>query len=139
MNPRLLFWIPALLRMGFVLTFAGIAWYLLGMVSGLTLAVLLLGGMVLVQLHYLNQLSNWLDHPSSAKLPDGWGAWTDVFARLYRLRRDDERNKDELCREQGIDRDYLRVLLHRAKERFRRKYCKCDDDDAAGRAAGTGS
>jgi RNA polymerase sigma-70 factor (ECF subfamily) len=31
----------------------------------------------------------------------------------------DERDKDEVCREQGVRRDYLRVLLHRAKKRFR--------------------
>jgi RNA polymerase sigma-70 factor, ECF subfamily len=31
----------------------------------------------------------------------------------------DERDKDEVCREQGVRRDYLRVLLHRAKRRFR--------------------
>jgi two-component system phosphate regulon sensor histidine kinase PhoR len=96
MNPKLLFWIPALLRMGFVLMFAGIAWYLLGIVAGLSLALLLVGGLVIVQLHYLNQLGEWLEDPSSAKLPDGWGSWTEIFARLYRLRRDDERNKDEL-------------------------------------------
>jgi two-component system phosphate regulon sensor histidine kinase PhoR len=96
MNPKLLFWIPALLRMGFILALAGIAWYLLGIVAGLSLALLLLGGLVIMQLHYLNQLGEWLEDPSSAKLPDGWGSWTEIFARLYRLRRDDERNKDEL-------------------------------------------
>jgi RNA polymerase sigma-70 factor (ECF subfamily) len=31
----------------------------------------------------------------------------------------DERDKDDVCREQGVQRDYLRVLLHRAKKRFR--------------------
>ena len=31
----------------------------------------------------------------------------------------DERDKDEVCREQGVRRDYMRVLLHRAKKRFR--------------------
>ena len=31
----------------------------------------------------------------------------------------DERDKDAVCREQGVGRDYLRVLLHRAKKRFR--------------------
>lgn len=30
-----------------------------------------------------------------------------------------EREKDEICREFGVDREYLRVLLHRAKQRFR--------------------
>jgi RNA polymerase sigma-70 factor, ECF subfamily len=31
----------------------------------------------------------------------------------------DERDKDAVCREQGVGRDYLRVLLHRAKKRLR--------------------
>jgi RNA polymerase sigma-70 factor (ECF subfamily) len=31
----------------------------------------------------------------------------------------EEKEKDEICREFGVDREYLRVLLHRAKERFR--------------------
>lgn len=34
----------------------------------------------------------------------------------------EERNKDEVCRELNIDRNYLRVLLHRAKTRFREQY-----------------
>ncbi|HEV2961599.1 MAG TPA: sigma-70 family RNA polymerase sigma factor [Candidatus Angelobacter sp.] len=31
----------------------------------------------------------------------------------------DNRNKDEVCRRMGVSRDYLRVLLYRAKNRFR--------------------
>ena len=31
----------------------------------------------------------------------------------------EDRGKDEVCREFGVDRQYLRVLLHRAKQRFR--------------------
>ncbi len=31
----------------------------------------------------------------------------------------EERDKDEVCREFGVDREYLRVLVHRAKSRFR--------------------
>jgi RNA polymerase sigma-70 factor (ECF subfamily) len=31
----------------------------------------------------------------------------------------DERDKDEVCREFGVDRGYLRVLLHRAKQTFK--------------------
>jgi len=34
----------------------------------------------------------------------------------------EERNKDEVCRELGVDREYLRVLLHRAKQSFRARY-----------------
>ncbi len=33
-----------------------------------------------------------------------------------------ERAKDDVCRDFGVDREYLRVLLHRAKGRFRTHY-----------------
>lgn len=33
-----------------------------------------------------------------------------------------ERDKDEVCAEFGIDRNYLRVMLHRAKQNFRQKF-----------------
>lgn len=96
MNPRLLFWIPAVLRLSLILLSAGAVWYFLGPVVGLAAA---LGGMLVLlvtQLHYLYQLSDWLENPASAKLPDGWGAWTDIFSRLYKLRREDEKNQSEL-------------------------------------------
>jgi RNA polymerase sigma-70 factor (ECF subfamily) len=34
----------------------------------------------------------------------------------------EERDKDEVCRELNVDRNYLRVLLHRAKARFRERF-----------------
>jgi RNA polymerase sigma-70 factor (ECF subfamily) len=34
----------------------------------------------------------------------------------------DERDKDDICREYGVDREYLRVLLFRAREKFRSRY-----------------
>jgi RNA polymerase sigma-70 factor, ECF subfamily len=36
----------------------------------------------------------------------------------------EERDKDEVCRELGVDREYLRVLLHRAKKSFKSIYLK---------------
>jgi RNA polymerase sigma-70 factor, ECF subfamily len=36
----------------------------------------------------------------------------------------EERDKDEICRDFGVDRDYLRVLLHRAKQSFKSLYIK---------------
>lgn len=36
----------------------------------------------------------------------------------------EERHKDAVCREFGVDRDYLRVLLHRAKVAFKSLYLK---------------
>jgi RNA polymerase sigma factor (sigma-70 family) len=34
----------------------------------------------------------------------------------------EEADKDEVCRRLGIDRNYLRVLLHRAKQRFKTEF-----------------
>ena len=97
MNPNLLFWVPALLRLGTIFLAAGVVWWMAGPVPALVLA--LAGAIValFVQLSYLHQLGEWLNDPQSGRLPDGWGAWTDVFARLYRMRREDERNQQELA------------------------------------------
>ena len=96
MNPKLLFWIPALLRMTFIMIGAAIVWSLFGAAWGLGLALVAMIVQYLVQLTYLNQLGAWLDDPDSSRLPDGWGAWTGILSRLYRLRRDEERHKLEL-------------------------------------------
>jgi len=34
----------------------------------------------------------------------------------------EERDKDDICREFGVDRDYLRVLVYRAKAQFRTRW-----------------
>ena len=39
----------------------------------------------------------------------------------------EERDKDEVCRAFGVDREYLRVLLHRAKQLFKSVYLKNND------------
>lgn len=36
----------------------------------------------------------------------------------------DEGDKEEICRRFGVERDYLRVLLHRAKEKFKSFYLR---------------
>lgn len=36
----------------------------------------------------------------------------------------EQRDRDEVCREFGVDREYLRVLLHRAKQEFKTEYVK---------------
>ncbi len=96
MNPRIAFWVPAALRMLIVLAaalivgyFSGALWCAIAVGVGLTVLIFL-------QLHYLFRLSLWLDNPESSKLPDGWGAWTEIFSRLYRMRREDEKNQIEL-------------------------------------------
>ena len=97
MNPTLLFWVPALLRLASIFVAAGFIWWMGGLVAALVVALAGAIGVLVVQLRYLQQLGHWLDDPQSGKLPDGWGAWTEVFARLYRLRREDERHQAELA------------------------------------------
>lgn len=41
----------------------------------------------------------------------------------------EERDKDEVCRDFGVGREYLRVLLHRAKQAFKAKYLKHTGDN----------
>ena len=38
------------------------------------------------------------------------------------------RDKDQMCRDLQVDRDYLRVLLHRAKNRFREQFVQEDTE-----------
>jgi two-component system phosphate regulon sensor histidine kinase PhoR len=96
MHPKLLFWIPAALRLLLLVVGAVVAGYFFGLIPGLLLALAGILAITVVQLQYLLALSNWLDDPEQTRLPDGWGAWTGIFARLYRLRRDDEKNRKEL-------------------------------------------
>ena len=97
MTPRSLFWIPVLVR--FMLVWgAGLAgWYLWNLTIGLAVSFSVLTLLVIMQLRYMYQLSLWLDQPEEVRLGDGWGSWTEIFAKLYRLRRDDERSRNELA------------------------------------------
>ena len=45
-------------------------------------------------------------------------------ARVLRAVFLQEKERDEVCEEFGVDREYVRVLLHRAKERFKIAYLK---------------
>ncbi|MFC0349064.1 phosphate regulon sensor histidine kinase PhoR [Undibacterium danionis] len=97
MHPHLVFWISAALRIAIVLGAAATCGYFFGTLTGLVLALLGMLTLIVVQLQYLLNLSDWLDNPNSARLPDGWGAWTEIFSRLYKLRRGDEKNQTELA------------------------------------------
>src|ERR1700692_474923 len=96
MNPQLLFWVPAVLRALLFAAADGAVWWIAGIKAALLVGIFGIALLAITQLHYLYRLSIWLDNPDQEKLPDGWGAWTDIFARLYRLRRDDEKNQTEL-------------------------------------------
>jgi len=44
----------------------------------------------------------------------------------------EERDKDDVCKDFGVDRNYLRVLLHRAKQSFRSSYLQSMSASASG-------
>jgi RNA polymerase sigma-70 factor (ECF subfamily) len=50
----------------------------------------------------------------------------------------EEKEKDTVCKELGVDREYLRVLVHRAKDKFKALYEK-GQMGIAGRAVGLGN
>ena len=49
--------------------------------------------------HYreLKLFALWLSHPTSKNVPSGHGVWSDIFAKLYALRRTDEKNEAQLA------------------------------------------
>ena len=85
------------MRLALIAAAIGIGWYFGGAAIGLLLGLLLVLSLAMVQLHYLYRLSLWLENPDTVRLADGFGAWTEIFARLYRLRREDERNRSDLA------------------------------------------
>ncbi len=97
MSPVALFWVPVAVRFALVAS-AGLAgWYVWSLTIGLAISLVVLTVMVLVQLNYMFQLSQWLDNPEEVRLNDGWGSWTEIFAKLYRLRREEQKNRNELA------------------------------------------
>ncbi len=97
MSPRAIFWIPVAVRFALMAAVGLAGWYAFGALAGALLALAVLTLMVLVQLGYMYQLSNWLDNPDDVRLDDGWGSWTDIFAKLYKLRREEQKNRNELA------------------------------------------
>lgn len=69
--------------------FAGPTWAL-GLVA--------LGALIMLGFHlrYLGRLAAWLERPTLDTVPDGLGAWSEVFARIYRTRRATEQNERRL-------------------------------------------
>lgn len=110
MSSRVLFWVPAILRLALMFAAAGVVWWMGGFVAGLVFAIGALVVALFVQLRYLHELGEWLVDPHSSRLPDGWGAWTDVFARLYRLRREDERHQAEMAEWLARFREAMQLL-----------------------------
>jgi two-component system phosphate regulon sensor histidine kinase PhoR len=85
-----IFWFAPALRIGFVMAVAVVAFLVVGPITALAVLAAGLFGFVLIQLRYLDRLRRWLRSPDVARVPDGWGAWGDVFSELYRVYRREE-------------------------------------------------
>jgi two-component system phosphate regulon sensor histidine kinase PhoR len=97
--------LPAIARVAMLVAIcSGVGW-LFGRTTGLWLGVCTLGLLYLGQLVYLAALGNWLERPSLSTIPNGIGAWGEVFARLYRQQR-----ASEIAQQRLVDNE----------ERFRR-------------------
>jgi len=96
---------PAIARVAALVAIcSGIGW-LFGRAAGLWIGVGALGALYAGQLIYLAALGYWLEQPSLSTIPNGLGAWGEVFARLYRQQR-----ASEIAQQRLVDNE----------ERFRR-------------------
>ncbi len=96
MNPHVLFWIPAALRLALTWIGAGVLWYYYGPIVGLLVGFVVMTILVVMQLYFLSRLDIWLDNPNSNQSPGGWGAWAAIYERLMQLHRDEEKSREEL-------------------------------------------
>ena len=87
---------PALVRLAVILAVAGLAGVFFGLTVALWVALLTLAALFFVHLNYLSLLGLWLEKPTLASIPDGWGSWAGVFTRLYKAQRASEINERRL-------------------------------------------
>ena len=102
---RLRLVLPALVRLMSLTVACVAAGWLFGTRVGLWLGLGCLVVLYVCQLFYLSALGRWLERPSLSTIPNGIGAWGEVFARLYRQQR-----SAEIAQQRLIDNE----------ERFRR-------------------
>jgi two-component system phosphate regulon sensor histidine kinase PhoR len=88
--------LPAFIRLAILGAVALAAGAAFGLQGGLWTALLGLAAFFALHLHYLAALGAWLERPSLAAIPAGWGSWTEVFNRLHRSRRASEINARRL-------------------------------------------
>ena len=93
---RLVVLTPAVIQLASLAVVSIVAGLVFDTTVGLVVAVVGLAAMLVVHLVYASLLAAWLERPSLDEIPNGWGVWTDVFARLYRTRRATEQNEQRL-------------------------------------------
>lgn len=96
------FWVPPLLRILGVAIVGLLIGLSNGSVAGFAATSIGFLMLVLLQLRYLRQLQTWLRNPRPEDIPDGWGAWGDVFSELYKADRREKKSRAQLA--QALDR-----------------------------------
>ncbi len=71
--------------------------YFLPFWVGLLLVIVYLIWSLVAHYRELKRFALWLSYPKSQNVPSGHGVWTDIFAKLYALRRMDEKHKAQLA------------------------------------------
>ncbi len=118
LGERLRVILPAVARLAVLAGIALVLGLAFGSRAGLWFLVLSFGVLLAAHLYYLTILGAWLEKPSLGSIPDGFGAWAEVFTRLYKARRVSEQSERRL-----IDNE----------ERFRRTISALPEGDRAGR------
>ncbi len=85
-----------LLRLATLAVVGAIVGFFFGTVPALWMVIVGLVGLLAIHMSYASRLAAWLEAPKLDAIPNGWGLWTDVFARLYRQRRATEINERRL-------------------------------------------
>ena len=65
--------------------------------AGLLLVIAFLLWSLAAHYRELKRFALWLSYPKSQNVPSGHGVWTDIFAKLYALRRMDEKHEAQLA------------------------------------------
>ena len=99
---------PPLLRLATLAIVGAVVGFFFGTVPALWVGIAGLVGLLAIHMSYASRLAAWLEAPNLDEIPNGWGLWTDVFARLYRQRRPGDRGTrlEELPPRQTARRDH---------------------------------
>ncbi len=101
---------PALLRLAVLAAVGTIVGMFFGVEAALWLVIAGLLVLLAVHMNYASRLAAWLVNPDPDRLPNGWGMWSDVFARLYRQRRATELNERRLLQNEERFRRTISAL-----------------------------
>jgi two-component system phosphate regulon sensor histidine kinase PhoR len=63
----------------------------------ITFLILALIIYLISHIFWINELSKWLDNPKSNEIPDGRGIWQDIFSKIYKNYRFENKSKKDLA------------------------------------------